>query len=189
MERLEELRLVKQAKQGNIEAFGSLYREVYKDLYRFALFTLKHQRDAEDVVGDTVTDAFEGIRSLRKEEAFRSWIFQILANKCRRQLKVYAKQPVLQEYEEAGNWEFPIETGDRTKEELLDLRQAFGQLPEEDRLIVALFFFGGYSSTEIAGIVRKPPGTVRSRQSRALARMRGLLAGKGPETGGNLYER
>ena len=99
MERLEELRLIKMAKKGNVDAYGRLYEEVYRDLYRFALFMLKNPHDAEDVVADTVTDSFEGIGKLRKEEAFRGWIFRILTNKCRKMLKQYADKPASKEYE------------------------------------------------------------------------------------------
>ncbi len=184
MERLEEIRLVKMAKQGDVEAYGRLYEEVYLDLYRFALFTLKNPQDAEDVVADTVTDSFVGIGKLKVAEAFRSWIFKILTNKCRRMLKQYAERPVIKEYAEAASGESGQEgalffDGEENidREDLLDLHRAFGKLEEEDRVIIGLSFFGGYTSQEIAWMLRKKPGTVRSRQSRALVKMRELLTG------------
>ena len=87
---MEESReLVRQAKKGKREAFAKLYETVYEDMYRFALYVLKDREDAEDAVAETVADAFESIGKLRKEEAFRAWIFQILSNKCKRKLKEY----------------------------------------------------------------------------------------------------
>ena len=65
---------------------------VYQDLYRFALYTLKNTHDAEDMVSDTVTDAFASIHKLRSAEAFRGWIFKILSNKCRMKLKEYVNK-------------------------------------------------------------------------------------------------
>ena len=65
-------------------AFKELYKTVYQDLYRFALCMMHHPQDAEDAVSEAVLSAYENIHKLRKEEAFRSWIFQILANVCRR---------------------------------------------------------------------------------------------------------
>ena len=50
-------------------------------------FQIHHPQDAEDAVSEAVLSAYENIHKLRKEEAFRSWIFQILANVCRRKLK------------------------------------------------------------------------------------------------------
>lgn len=182
MERLEELELIRQAKQGDADAYGRLYEMVYMDLYRFALFTLKNPHDAEDVVSDTVTDSFVGIRKLQTDEAFRSWIFKILTNKCRRILKQHAERPAVGEYDEAMAGKEAAEGsvyGEEgvNREDLMDLRRAFGSLPEEDRLIIGLSFFGGYTSEEIAGMLKRKAGTVRSKQSRALSRMRELLTG------------
>ncbi|MCI8465685.1 MAG: sigma-70 family RNA polymerase sigma factor [Lachnospiraceae bacterium] len=183
MERLEELRLIKKAKQGDVDAYGRLYEMVYLDLYRFALFTLKNPHDAEDVVSDTVTDSFVGIRKLKADEAFRGWIFKILTNKCRRMLKQRVECPAMKEYQEAMSGEEGKTGGisssgeEANREDLMDLYQAFGSLPEEDRLIISLSFFGGYTSEEIARILKRKSGTIRSRQSRALARMRELLNG------------
>ena len=61
-------------------AFKELYKTVYQDLYRFSLCMMHHPQDAEDAVSEAVLSAYENIHKLRKEEAFRSWIFQILAN-------------------------------------------------------------------------------------------------------------
>ena len=52
------LHLVEKARQRDAGAFAALYTQIYQDLYKFALYTLKNSHDAEDVVSDTVTDAF-----------------------------------------------------------------------------------------------------------------------------------
>lgn len=77
------LELVQQAKQGDADAFACLYQEVYEDLYRFAVYTLKDPVDAQDAVSEAVTDAFASVRKLRRADAFKGWIFQILSVKCR----------------------------------------------------------------------------------------------------------
>ena len=86
------LELVRRARKQDASAFARLYQEIYKDLYKFALYTLKDPHDAEDVVSDTVMDAYAGIKGLKKEESFRAWIFRILSNKCRRKLKEYVNK-------------------------------------------------------------------------------------------------
>lgn len=55
--------LAARARAGDAEAFAELYRQVYQDLYRFALYTLKNPQDAEDAVGDAVADAFASIKT------------------------------------------------------------------------------------------------------------------------------
>ena len=74
------------------EVFAAYYEKVYRELYYFALHTLKNPQDAEDAVSETVTDAFAAVEKLRDNEKFRAWIFQILSNKCRRKLKEYTKR-------------------------------------------------------------------------------------------------
>lgn len=86
--------LIVRAKSGDVPAFAQLYEFYYKDLYRFALYVLKNPHDAEDMVSETVTDAFHQLSSLRNEESFKAWIFRILTNKCKMKLKSYLNRTV-----------------------------------------------------------------------------------------------
>ena len=81
---VQELALVRKARRGDVKAFSELYARIYQELYRFALFTMKHSQDAEDVVSEAVIAAYENIHRLKKEESFRNWIFTILANQIGR---------------------------------------------------------------------------------------------------------
>ena len=67
-ENCSETVLIRRARRGDIQAFGVLYGRIYKELYRFALYTMRHKQDAEDVVSETVVAAYEGIDRLKKEE-------------------------------------------------------------------------------------------------------------------------
>lgn len=160
-----ELQLVKKAKQGDTEAFAALYEKVYKDLYRFALYTLKNPHDAQDIVSDTVTDAFASIRSLRMEEAFRGWIFKILSNKCKRKLKEYTNRT--EELTEA----VMEQAGHVGMDEHAAIRNLFFALEDEERLLLAMHLFCGYTSKEIAKLLHMNENTVRSKQSRAIQKM------------------
>ena len=68
------------------KAFSKLYEQVYQDLYRYALCLMRDPHEAEDAVSATVLSAYEHIHKLRKEEAFKSWIFTILSNICKKRL-------------------------------------------------------------------------------------------------------
>ena len=70
-----DMKLVRRAKRGDVDAFAELYAGIYKDMYRFALYTLRNTSDAEDAVSDAVTDAFASIRKLSSEEALRAGYF------------------------------------------------------------------------------------------------------------------
>lgn len=164
----EQTTLIHQAKLGNPQAFAKLYEEIYRDLYRFAWYLLKNSHDAEDLVSETVMDAWAGIRGLKKEESFRAWMFRILSNKCRKRLKEYlSRTEELPEH---------LESEQRNREEDMDVKEAFSRLEEEERLILSLRIFGGYSSKEIGTCLNMNDATVRSRQKRALEKMQRYLA-------------
>ena len=78
--------LVRKAKNGDTKAFSLLYAGVCKEMYKFALYMMKHTEDAEDAVSETVISAFENIAKLKNESSFKSWIFTILGNQCRKML-------------------------------------------------------------------------------------------------------
>lgn len=53
--------LIRRAKRGDVKAFSRLYAQIYKELYRFALYMTKHPQDAEDAVSEAVISAFENM--------------------------------------------------------------------------------------------------------------------------------
>lgn len=162
-----EWMLVGQAKKGDADAFARLYEKYYKDLYRFAYCLLRGSYAAEDAVSSAVLKAYEKLPELRKDSSFKNWLFQITARECRSQ----QRKPSL--YLEDSTWQEPsgTEQGYLKPEirELLDL------LSDEERRIITLNVFGGYNSREIATVLHKKEGSVRSIKSRSFARLRQYL--------------
>lgn len=169
--------LVDLARHRDAEAFSLLYEMVYTDMYRMALYTLGDVHDAEDVVSEAVLDAYQQIHSLRDKTAFRGWIFRILTCKCKRRMKEYVRT---KQEEPAEALEVVASAeADNAMQNVLDrqeIAQAFAAVTQEDRLIVTMVVYGGYSSKEIAKILHKNPNTVRSRYHRALDKMQQVLA-------------
>lgn len=165
-EKASEQILIRKARRGDIQAFGTLYGRIYKELYRFAFYMMKQPQDAEDVVSETVIAAYENLGKLKKEESFRNWIFTILANQCKKHFRTKNPTDVLTE-------ELAAKEADH--EENHDVRTAFMQLNEEDRMIVAWSVLGGYPSEAIGNMIQMNPATVRSRKARALDKLRQLL--------------
>ena len=164
---------VKKAKRGDAAAFAGLYQQVYADLYRFALYTLKNKTDAEDAVSETVVDAFASIGRLRQAEAFKGWIFRILYNKCKDKLREYTKKEL----------ELPEDYREVPATEKIDdgavVRALFFELGEEERLIISMHLFAGYTSKEIAKLLGINENTVRSKESRALKKLAKKLEKEG----------
>ena len=169
------LQLVKRAKRGDAEAFAGLYAEIYENMYRFALYTLRNTADAEDVVSDAVTDAYASIRKLRSEEAFNSWMYRILLHKCRDKLREYARKTV--ELEDYMLEEQQAARPRLEESEALYVRKLFFELPDEERLIIGMHLFCGYKSREIATLLHMNENTVRSKESRGLKKMAGRMEG------------
>lgn len=167
---MEEKNLVELARNGDIQAFASLYETVYQDLYRFALFTMKNKEEAEDAVSESVIAAYESIHKLRKAESFRSWMFQIVANQCK---KIWKRREHFLDGTVADKAGVSFEM-----EEHMDLWCCFSCLTEKERMVLAMHVFGGYNSREIGKLLKMAPGTVRSLKSRAIIRMRHMLGGK-----------
>ncbi len=156
-----------------MEEFMQCYEKVYPQLYRTALFYMQNRQEAEDAVQDAVLTAYEKFYQLRDKDKFAPWIMQILVNRCRRMMKSWFRKErdidgisPFQEMELSDELDFATASA---------VRQVFWELKEEDRMIVALSVFCGYTSEEIAGILGKNHSTVRSKYRRALQKMRKKL--------------
>ena len=127
--------LIKKAKLGDTKAFSQLYAEIYKDLYRFALYMTKHTQDAEDAVSEAVISAYENISGLKKENSFKSWMFTILNNECKKILRKNGNTSNQVSEEDAKN--LGAEEIDFAQRH--DVKKAFESLEEEEQTIVCIF--------------------------------------------------
>ncbi|MBQ7131596.1 MAG: RNA polymerase sigma factor [Oscillospiraceae bacterium] len=156
------------AVNGDCDAFARLYAVIYKELYAFALYSLRNEADAQDAVSDAVIDAFAGIKRLRDEQAFKAWFFRILSAKIKRKQKEYANMP---QYVENSDDIAAI----CSEFESIELQQAMKLLGEEERLVLSLSAIGGYKSKEIAKMCKMKDATVRSKISRAKQKLANIL--------------
>ncbi len=169
--------LVARAKGGSAEAFGELYELYYKEMYCYACYVTGCETLAQDAVSDAVMSAFEQIKSLKNEKAFKSWIFKILCAACKRYYTDNQKKNTLVylDDEESG---FTEPTGTDNPELSVEMKSALSTLSEEEREIVVLSVLGNYKSHELAEILGLPPSTVRSKLKRSLAKLRTALGGE-----------
>lgn len=166
-------RLINEAIAGSKSAFCSLYGE-YKDrLYRYALYRLGNPADAEDAVSECVLAAWKSIGSLRSAKAFSTWIFRILSNCCASRIKelIGSRENLERLYNEN-----PGSSTQVSPSLSVELSEALAQLSDEERDIVLLSVICGFSSAEISSLTGLTAGSVRSKLSRSLAKMRGFLS-------------
>lgn len=164
--------LVRQAQTGEAEAFGELYEIYAKDMYRFAWYYTGSEAEAQDCVSEAALLAFEKITELRKADAFKSWLFKILFNCCKKSQK--AKIIRLNNEIEADENEATYDYSEIT--EVIMLKNAMKKLDDKERELLILSYSCGYTSKEIGEITGLNQSTVRSKVSRATAKLRSLLS-------------
>ncbi len=136
--------------------------EIRGRLYRTALLYLGGEAAALDAVDETVYRAFLSHRKLRQPEHFATWITRILINVCNDELRRRKREPSMAELPETAAEQF----------DALPLRDAVERLPRELRAVVVLRYFSGYTLAETAEALGLPPGTVSTRQRKALSLLR-----------------
>lgn len=164
-----KLDLVYRAKRGNGKAFTKLIEENIKSIYRVAKGILSSEDDIEDAIQNTILKAYSNIKTLRKEELFKTWIIKILINECNKIYNFNKKCISLDKV---------IEEQYNDKYENLDLKIAVDSLPEELRLVIVLFYFEDLKISEVSELIGIPEGTVKSRLSRAKTKISESINGK-----------
>jgi len=165
---MDEKTLVKSAKAGDKEAFCTLYC-LYKDkLYRYAYYKLGNAEDAQDAVSDCIVSAYEQMKNLRNTAAFSSWIFSILHATCTKYVKLQMTQRENKSIE-STNLFFNF------NQESHELLSALEMLTQQEQDIILLSVVAGFTSKEISKITGLTSGSVRSKLSRSLAKMRSNL--------------
>ncbi len=140
-----------------------LVREQENRLYRAALSILGSRQEAEDAVQDAFLTFWERAPDDLRDEG--AWLMRVLVNRCRSRLRRQRGRETLPLLENLPAPE---------PEERLELEE-FCALPPQEREVVHLFYYEGYTTEEISQIVNCRPGTVRARLSRARERLRQML--------------
>ena len=151
------------------ERFCALVIQEQDRMFWTARSILKSDQDAEDAVQEAICAAFVSREQLREEERFRPWVMRILTNKCYDLCR--KRQPQV----ELGEVEGCLSAPERDVEGAMSLHAALARLEEEQRLPVLLFYFEGFSVREIAECLELTEGAVKTRLSRARAKLKELL--------------
>ncbi len=152
-------------------------------LYGFAMVLTRNQTEAEDLVQETYLRAMRAFGQLVPDSNLKSWLFTIMRNVWRNQIRHIRSGP---QFVEIGSEEIsqdPSSFDDKQdpylilvrKVEQETVRRAIEQLPERFREIVVLRDLENFSYQQIANILECPAGTVMSRLARARAQLNLLL--------------
>ena len=158
---------------GSTQSIQQLVQDHYAALYRFAYRLSGSSQEAEDLTQETYCQAYRSIAQLRDGAKAKAWLFTILRNAYLHKLRSSKR---MQELSPEALAEIPQRLPDPLPDiEPAQLQEALGELPEEFRTPLLLFYFEEFSYREIAEQLHVPLGTVMSRLARAKAHLRGRL--------------
>jgi RNA polymerase sigma-70 factor (ECF subfamily) len=182
--RLTDAEAVARARQGDTTAFGELVRSHQEAAFRAAYLILRDTSAAEDVVQEAFFRAYRHIEQFRAGEAFRPWLLRIATNLAFNENRARGRRLGLLERiggliarEEASAAEEKVAAGDRSARVL----DAMNRLSEDDRLVLYLRYFLELDEREMAQVIGRPAGTVKSRLHRAGRRLREIIETDYPE--------
>jgi RNA polymerase sigma-70 factor (ECF subfamily) len=159
----------------DLESYDQLVREHQGIAFRTAYVITGSAADAEEVVQDAFVKAYRARGRFRSGAPFRPWLLAIVANEARNRRRASGRRArlTLQLAEErpSGGAAPSPEVALLAREERAELLAAVDRLGEEQRAAVACRYFLGLSEAETAAVLGCRPGTVKSRLSRALARL------------------
>ncbi len=178
--------LARAAMTGDREAFGALAVRLRVPLIAYLAGVLDvppgsgpTRHDAEEIAQDAFLAAWEKLTTLRDPARVRGWIYRIVHNLAMDRIRKPQPASLLADLPE------PIDDGKPRR--IAPLIDALAQLSERHRDVIARKHFNGATCEAIAEQLDIPPGTVRSRLSRAYARLRSILASQeAEETAGSL---
>ena len=170
---LSDAKLVAACRGGDEEAWGALVERFSRYVYAIAMQGFRLQEhDAEDVFQEVFARVFERLDTLREDEAVRPWIAQLTRRLCIDRLRAGSR-------EVTADTEALPETPDEDVlakiEEAFDVHDAMACLPEHCREILDRFFARDESYRAIGEALELPAGTIASRISRCLVKLREVL--------------
>ena len=172
---LSDAALVARCREGDDAAWRELVERFSRYVYAIAVQAFRlPASDAEDVFQDVFARVYERLGSLRDDDAVRPWIAQLTRRLCIDRLRAGAReQPAEEELPE-------VQADDvlATLEEAFDVHEALASLPENCREILDRFFARDESYRTIGDALGLPAGTIASRISRCLDKLRTILDGR-----------
>lgn len=184
--KLDEEKLLAQAKKGNERAFEGLVRLYEVRVFSYANSLVGNRQDAEEVTQDVFVKVWRSLPQFRGACSFSSWIMRITRNTATDRLRTRQEQPqpLFAENEDGELFALPLVDEDPEhnppaawdrEERIQTVRRAIAALPPEQREILILRDLNGYSYAQLAEMLSLEDGTVRSRLNRARQNLKKIL--------------
>ncbi len=173
----EERELVLRSIRRDQQAFAQLYDRFVDKIFKYIYYRVNSKTEAEDLTAHVFLKAWEAIGNYRwTDRPFGAWLYRIAHNIVVDHFRIHRETTSLDDVistEHIGtNFEDVVEqrlTADR-------LRSGLSRLTHDQQQVIILKFLEGYSTAEIAAILGKQEGAVRTLQHRALLRLTTILS-------------
>jgi RNA polymerase sigma-70 factor (ECF subfamily) len=169
-----DAQLVARCREGDDDAWRELVERFSRYVYAIAVQAFRlPQADAEDVFQEVFARAYMNLSKLRDDNAIRPWLAQLTRRLCLDTLRSGAREQI-------GDLPEPSDADDTISQldEALAVHEALATLPDNCREILDRFFARDESYRLIAEALDLPPGTIASRISRCLVKLRSELEGR-----------
>ncbi len=186
---MEEQKLIEGLKRSDSNAYSELYREYAEKIGGIARSYLGVD-DVEDVVQEVFIKIYKNIKKFRGDSSLSTWVYRITVNVCKDMLgKKQRRREILTNFGEQededtrNNIREPVDDS-MPSDELMktlsaeEISKAIDSLSKEDKLLINLREIEGMSYEQIAEIMDKPVGTIKSRLHYARERLKNILENK-----------
>lgn len=179
---IEETELISLSQSGDLDAFNDIVERYQSHVFNLSARIMGNMASAEDATQETFISAYRAIGRYRGG-SFRGWLLRIATNQCYDMLRAMKRRPADSLDQSLLNPAFRVPSGGESPEERTlqgelaeELQKAILTLPEDQRAVVVLIDVQGFSYEEAAQAAGASVGTIKSRLSRARARLRDYLS-------------
>ena len=174
-----EERLIREARKGHVPSFSALVVAHQEKMIHVAYSFLGNWEDARDAAQEALVKAYQGLRAFNKKSRFSTWLYRIVVNQCKDELR--KKKLRAQEGENADPLESEASTAD-VRQELInreleaEIYRSLDGLPFQQRSVFVLRYFEGLKLEEIGESLNVSTGAVKAHLWQANQKMRQILS-------------
>jgi RNA polymerase sigma-70 factor (ECF subfamily) len=183
----DEQNLIALSMSGDVQAYERLVRRYEQIAFRAAWLITRDPHEAADAAQDAFLRAYRALHTFKPGLPFRPWLLRIVTNQALNRIKANERRTQMAErYMERVKMNQPELSPDRTvaeREQSERLLQAVGRLSADEQLLLSLRYFLELPEREVAETLGVPLGTVKSRLSRTLTRLRDIIGREFPDLG------
>jgi RNA polymerase sigma-70 factor (ECF subfamily) len=184
---MDEQVLIQDATRGDLDAFNRLVLAYQEMAFNVAYRLLSDEDSAADITQTAFISAYKNLNGFRGG-SFKAWLMRIVTNACYDELRRIKRHPTIplepvdddtEEEIESPTW---LADGSASPEETVEqadlehaVQHCLANLPEEFKVVVVLVDVQGFDYEEVAKVIKRPLGTIKSRLARARLKLQDCL--------------